>query len=453
MRISVENTHRIYLPKACIFAILTVQVGWPAAELSNQVAPPVDSLVEEARLKNPSLKASRHRQAAAWAESNRAGAYAAPEVAVETGRANAAASHGGSESMPVNGLVVRQMLMFPGKVSAMEKAGRHQAAAYGWETETETDRLTLEVRSLYYELYMHQKKREINAENRKVMEKFVSVARTQYEAGMGKMEDILRAQTELSRLRSEDVILSRKYRGMEAMLNATLDRPPGTPLGSIPDPDDPALPLPGVDTLESLALGLRPELKGMAEDVRMNQWESKAANRGIYPDFMMEGKWMTMEGPDEWSVMAGVSVPLAPWSYAGYRGAKESARRRLREMEEREKAMKNMVRAEIHRAAADVEAARERFELALGAMVPQAEQTLRATESSYRAGKTEFLMLLDAYRMLFMAREDLYMARAELATGWAELERSVGLPRNRILAEAAKAALPGTGIRPEGGSR
>lgn len=446
MKRPIHNMKHWSIPGILLVVVSTLQFVWSAEPPVLMAAPPVDSLVAEAHFKNPSLKASRHRQAAAWAKSQGAGSYAPPEIAAETGRRTIANAHG-TMSMPVYGLALRQMVMFPGKVSAMEKAGRHQAAAYGWDTETEAERLTLEVRSLYYELYMHERKREINAENRRVMEKFVSVTRTQYEAGMGRMEDILRAQTELSRLRSEDVILSRKYRGMEAMLNAALDRPPGTPLGSIPDPDDDKRPLPGADSLESLALGLRPELKAMAEDVRMDQWESKAASRGKYPDLMVEGKWMNMDGPDEWSVMAGVTLPLAPWSYAGYRGERESARRKLKETQERENAMKNMVRAEIHRAAADVEAARERLDLALGATVPQAEQTLRATESAYRAGKTEFLMLLDSYRMLFMAREDLYMARAELALGWAGLERSVGLPRNRILAKA------GSGAPPEGGSR
>lgn len=427
-------------------ALGMLHAGGSAETPVQMTAPSVDSLVAEAHARNPSLKASRHRQAAALADSRRAGAYAPPEIAAETGKRTIANAHG-TMSMPVNGLVVRQMLMFPGKVSAMEKAGRHQAAAYGWETETEAERLTLEVQSLYYELYMLQRKREINAENRRVMEKFVSVTRTQYEAGMGRMEDILRAQTELSRLRSEDVILSRKYRGMEAMLNAALDRPPGTPLGSIPDPEDDKLQLPSADSLESLALSLRPELKAMAEDVQMNRWETKAASREKYPDLMLEGKWMNMDGPDEWSVMAGITLPLAPWSSGSYRGAREANRRRLEETRERENAMKNMVRAEIHGAAADVEAARERLALALGATVPQAEQTLRATESAYRAGKTEFLMLLDSYRMLFMAREDLYMARAELALGWAGLERSVGLPRKLIPAKAAM------GAPPEGGSR
>ncbi len=451
-----KKNYWIHPPGALVLALALVaaQVDAMAGVLGESkaevlmilAAPPVDSLVAEAHAKNPSLKASRHRQAAASADTRRAGAYAPPEIAGETGKRTVYNAHG-PMSMTVNGLVLRQMVMFPGKVSAMEKAGQHQAAAYGWDTQTEAERLTLEVRSLYYELYMDQRKREINAENRRVMEKFVSVTRTQYEAGMGRMEDILRAQTELSRLRSEDVILSRKVRGMEAMLNAALDRPPGTPLGSIPDPEEDKLNLPPVNSLEALALSLRPELKGMGEDVQMNQWELKAASREKFPDLMMEGKWMNMDGPDEWSVMVGITIPLAPWSSGSYRGAGEAARRKLDETREKEKAMKNMVRAEIHRAAADVEAARERLDLALGATAPQAEQTLLATESAYRAGKTEFLMLLDSYRMLFMAREDLYMARAELARGWAELERSVGLPRKQILAKAA------SGKSPEGVSK
>lgn len=428
---------------------LPLQAGESAETPGNGVAPSVDSLVAEALLKNASLNASRHRQAAAWAESHREGALAPPEIAAETGR-RTVFSHAGEMSMPVSGLVVRQMLMFPGKLSAMETAGRHQAAALGWNTRTEADRLTLQVRTLYYELYMLQSKSGINAENRRVMEKFVSVARTQYEAGMGRMEDILRAQTELSRLRSEDVILSRKYRGMESMLNAALDRPPGKVLGTIADPENARLPLPVADSLEALALALRPELKAMASEVQMSQWEWTAAKRGWYPDFMVEGKWMRMDGPDEWSAMAGITMPLAPWSSGGYRGARDAAERGWKEMREREREMKNMVRAEIHRAVADVEAARERFDLALGATVPQAEQTLRATEASYRAGKTEFLMLLDAYRMLYMAQEDLYMARAELAVGWAALERSVGLPRDQILARFARI---GQGAPSEGGTR
>ena len=164
----------------------------------------------------------------------------------------------------------------------------------------------------------------------------------------------------------------------------------------------------------------------MGEGVRMNRWELAAARRAIYPDFMVEGKWMSMMGPDEWSVMAGVTLPLAPWAWGNTGGAREQGRAKVREAESRKRAMENMVAAEVRQALAGVEAARSRRDLARDATVPQAEQTLLSTESAYRAGKTEFLMLLDAYRMLFMAKEEFYMAQADLHRGHAELQRAVG---------------------------
>jgi len=59
-------------------------------------------------------------------------------------------------------------------------------------------------------------------------------------------------------------------------------------------------------------------------------------------------------------------------------------------------------------------------------LIPQAEQSLKASEVGYLAGKVDFLNLLDSERMLLLIETGYFKAIADLGKSLAQLERVVG---------------------------
>jgi cobalt-zinc-cadmium efflux system outer membrane protein len=72
-------------------------------------------------------------------------------------------------------------------------------------------------------------------------------------------------------------------------------------------------------------------------------------------------------------------------------------------------------------------AARDRLEIFLGTILPQASRALEQTREGYRAGKFAYLDLLDAQRTLAEARSGYATTAAELNESAATLEELSGV--------------------------
>ena len=59
-------------------------------------------------------------------------------------------------------------------------------------------------------------------------------------------------------------------------------------------------------------------------------------------------------------------------------------------------------------------------------LLPQAEQTFKASEIGYLAGKVDFLDLLDSERMVLLIKIGYYKTIADFGKSLAQLERVVG---------------------------
>lgn len=296
-----------------------------------------------------------------------------------------------------------------------------------------------DVKNAYYELYLVQRKIQINGENQNLMRKFVEIARKQYEVGMGNHHDILRAQTELSTLINDGVNLQKEKKVAESMINTTLSRPVNAPLGFIPDIEV-DIPQWTFEQIQPLALESRPELKAMNFNIEMNKADLVFSKREYFPDLMvrLSYKNMMQTTPNFWSAMVGISIPLAPWSSSRYTSKVEENELNVKKAEDDYQSMFNMTLYEIQDALVKVQASQNSVLLYKNTVIPQAEQTLESTVSAYQTGKTEFLMLIDAYRMVLTSQLDYYMAVMNYMNSQAQLEQAVGMSIDNIKTKVQK---------------
>jgi cobalt-zinc-cadmium efflux system outer membrane protein len=93
------------------------------------------------------------------------------------------------------------------------------------------------------------------------------------------------------------------------------------------------------------------------------------------------------------------------------------------------------VRAEVELAFVRARSALLERELYVTTHVPQAEQALSASEIAYRTGKLDFLSLIDSLRAVESAHVDHVEAEARFEKAFADLERAVGGPLERGVAQ------------------
>jgi len=394
----------------------------------------LDTLITEALQNNPQLKAAQNQFLSSQKKIKQVTAWDAPQVGIEFFQLPIQSFPNPLKNNMETDYFIQQMIPFPGKLKAMGLSATYNSNMYEEQFNALKNKIIRELKSAYYELYLVQRKIEINKENQELLKQFIEIAKKQYEVGMGKQVDIIRAQTELSSLINDEVNLYKEKRDVETMLNTILNRPPYQPFKKI-DSIYEVIPEFNYQQLLPIALSYRPELKGMKFNIEMSKSELKASELEFYPDFMVRVMYknMTDTKNDFWSAMVGVNVPIAFWSKDKYSGKVEENQLNIKTAEEQFNSMKNMISYEVQNAIVKLETNRNLYNLNKNTVIPQAEQTLQSTLAAYKTGKTEFLMLIDAYRMLFMAKLDFYMSEMNLMLAKAQLEQAVGLSINQIV--------------------
>ncbi|MEW6060891.1 MAG: TolC family protein [Bacteroidota bacterium] len=396
----------------------------------------LDSLIAEALKNNPQLRAAHNQTASSRTRINQVTSYDAPQAGIEFYQTPIQSLNPIKSGMETD-YFIQQMVPFPGKLSLMGRAAENNAAMVEQGANALERKIIRDLKSAYYELYLVQRKISINVENQDLMRRFVDIASKQYEVGMGKQPDVLRAQTELSQLVNEGINLQKEKRSIESMVNTILSRPANEPLGYVPDIDS-DIPTLTYEKLKPIAEEHRPELKAMTFNIEMNKSEVAVSKKEYYPDFMVRVMYknMALTGNDFWSAMVGVSIPLTPWSSGKYTSKVEENELNVQKAENDFAAMRNMVLYDIQDALVKVQSNRNLVLLYKNTVIPQAEQTLQSTVAAYQTGKTEFLMLIDAYRMVLMSKLDYHMSVMNYMASQAALEQAVGLEMNQIIEKA-----------------
>jgi outer membrane protein TolC len=103
------------------------------------------------------------------------------------------------------------------------------------------------------------------------------------------------------------------------------------------------------------------------------------------------------------------------------------ANARLKSSEKAYKNMENMTLFGVKDYHFKVQTAERTGKLYRDSIIPQAEQSLKAAEIGYQAGKVDFLNLIDSQRVLLDFNLAFYRAVADFGINIAELERVVGV--------------------------
>jgi outer membrane protein, heavy metal efflux system len=340
---------------------------------------------------------------------------------------------------------LQQSFPFPGKITSRIEVEHEHARMGEAERESLKRKVIREAKTRYYELYLLDRRREFNRDDQALLNRFLDIARKQYEVGMGRQADILKAQTELTRLKADSITLAQSRRSMEGMLNALLNRRTSAGI-RVADSLAPALVTLDWEGVRTVLQANHPDLAAMRAMVEMREAERTMARKELLPDFMVRGMYKDMwEAPaghggdpeDFWAIMVGMNFPLAFWSAPKYQAGLAHAKASLNQAREEYADMENMALAKAQEALLKARSNAELAKLSRSTLLPQAQQTLESNLAAYQSGRGDFMMLLDAYRMRIMARENAEMALMQLLVSEAELEEAVGLDMDELKEKVA----------------
>jgi cobalt-zinc-cadmium efflux system outer membrane protein len=380
-------------------------------------------VVEEARRRNPEIQAARDRARAADSVPRRVTGYDDPTFSWEAWNTPESFRIDRADN---NILRLSQRIPFPGKRTLAGRMAERDADMAHRETDAVELDVIAAVKRAYYDLWRLHQDLLIYAREKALAERFAHIAEQKYGVGQVPQPDVLRAQVELTRGINRVTTTELTIDAARAELNALLSRPPEDPLGEPEHPSPPRLDE-DVVTLTRRALESRPELAAQRAAVAREETSVHLARRNYLPDFELGvARFLNSGRSDGFGAMASVSIPLV---YKGkYDAAAGEANARLASAQAELRRVEDRVRREVQQAFIRARTAQLQYDLFVTTHIPQAEQTLRVTESAYQSGAVDFLALLDSLRAIESVHIEHIDAAADFERARADLERAVGGP-------------------------
>jgi outer membrane protein TolC len=295
----------------------------------------------------------------------------------------------------------------PGKLQLRAEAAYEESVKKRALFENELLTAALEVKRVYYQLWVLEEEIRLMKETLAVVDEFERLARERLAVGKVAQQDVLRAQIEQDKLKTQLANLEDSRETLKARFRSALGLGPERPLPTVVARLEPSKMDFTEQSLLETAFVRNPRLKAMQSEVKQAIALFQLARKSAIPDFSGGIGVNLRASPLSWMPSVGVTLPI--W--------------------------RDKIAAEIARGGAQLQAARAKLtaeELDLAVMfaetifawreadrnvklygdkiIPKVAAALESAQAGYTAGISDFMDLLEAQRSLLEFRSAYAMA-------------------------------------------
>jgi outer membrane protein TolC len=402
----------------------------------------IDSLVNEAIVNNPKLKSLQYRIDASEYRSESVDYLPPPNLSVEFSQVPVSQIDIFNQSIS-NNFGLSQMFPLGGKLSAMAEVENKNTLVEGNNFEAYKINLTTQVKMSYFNLWLIDRKIEIQKSNISLFSDFAKAIEASFYTNRISQADVLTIQSEIASNETQILILEKQREALVYNLNKLLGRDLNSKdVFAIKDFEIDSLQLSQLQ-LEELLADSNPTLNKMNNMIEMNRAMITANNKELIPDLMVQGMLMrmprgmiltsasdlTMLNPQtEWmySLMFSINLPFAPWSVGKINYKEEELTSGINGIEQEKNDMQREMTSQLKEALVKYNTARELTELYDKKVIPLYTSSSESQTTAYQNGKTNITAVIDSYRMLLMQKMNFYMSKADIQMSLAEVEMMVG---------------------------
>lgn len=390
----------------------------------------LQELLEEAARNNPEIRVANSEREAAQHRVSPAGALDDPMLEAGVVNAPLASQTFRREDMTMKMLGLSQRFPYPGKRGLRQDVAAKDAEFVAYAYQETANRVARDVKAAYFQLALVVESTRLVEENRRILEQFLRISESRYAVGQGTQADVLKAQTQLTRMEDELIKLVSERRAIEAELVRDLGRE-----------SDAGLPAPAVlrlaatalqyESLRETALKERPQLLGLQSLIDRSGKALDLARRDYYPDFDVKLSYGQREDmldgiPRDDMVSLTVAVNLPVWRGNKRDPAVAEAIAMRNAATDMYQAQRNEVFAQLRQQVASADQSLRSARLYETGILPQARLAVESSLAAYRVNRVDFLTLLDSQMTVLeyeigyasaLSNYNIALAEIELLTG------------------------------------
>jgi len=361
-------------------------------------ATPLEQLVAEAIENNPELRAARKETEAAAQRIAPASALEDPMLEAGVLNLPVRTFSFSREDMTMKMLGLSQRIPYPGKRALRRDVAQLDSEAVTHAYAEAVNRVVRDTRVAYYDFALVTASMRLVDQNRAILRQLMKVADARYSVGQGNQVDVLRAQTQLSKMSEELLKLEREYNVYSAELGHALGRP--TSAGAVQAVLE--LRERAVDfvKLRDQALQQRPQLLALKAIAERNQRAIDVAKNDRYPDFDVRFSYGQRDSMPDGArrsdlVSVTVAMNLPVWRQSKTEPKIAEAVALQEQAASMLEAQSHETYRKLHQQIATAEQGLKAVRLYRNELIPQSRLTVEAATAAYQVGRSEFALLLD----------------------------------------------------------
>ncbi len=319
---------------------------------------------------------------------------------------------------------VSQKFKFPTEYFLSGKAQTEKAKAAEQKYLAKMLKVRRELITHYYRLFAVNQILALLKAQTETLQEVARSAEARHAVGTVPQQDELKATEEQTMVDAELISEKEKQTADEAKLNSIMAKPATDPI-QLPSDD---LPVPELTVsptqVEQMAKTDSREIKA-AQFSANSAATAKTLSAWKYaPNFTVSYHQAYDTNLNAYSVGIGVSIPL--WFFAKQNGDYEAASARAVRAQANLENVRLATSSEVRSLVFDVTSHAQLLKIYKTSLIPQASTTLSSSRSAYRAGRTQFLELLDSERSLYAVRVGYYQTLSQYVDDMTKLESIVG---------------------------
>lgn len=247
-------------------------------------------------------------------------------------------------------------------------------------------------------------------------------ARKRAESGYASDFETIKSQAELITSKKALYEAEGRIAVARVTLNALMGRPPSVPL-EISGALENFQPRGSETDFRALALARNPGIRTQMRQAELAGLNLRSTRFGRRPDFAIGPSLEYTDTEQTYGVSATLALPLWDQKQGALETATAEQRRTLAELEK----TRVEVAAEVTKAAANLEIAKQQLALYSPAFLERLKSFMAQAEQGYAQNATTLLIYLDAKRTYYDTLADYYETLGNAAENRAELESAVGV--------------------------
>lgn len=302
---------------------------------------------------------------------------------------------------------VEQEIPNPSKLGANRKYLSSKASVEAENRSAQFNQLRSEAKAMYYQWLVSEEKLNILKENERIMELMLKLARIRYPYNQGSLGNIYKAEGRLSEVQNMIQMTNGAIEESAYRLKGLMNLPVETPI--MIDTTTEITYEPNQFIYDTAGLSAqRSDIKQIDKTIEVMRLNQQLQRYQAKPDFRIRFDHMQPIGnmPTQFTAMAMVSIPIAPWSSKMYKSEVKGMQYDIEAMKKGREAILIETRGMLAGMASQLTRMKQQLDNYETKIMPALKKNYQTLMLAYEENREQLPMVIDAWEALNMAQMD-----------------------------------------------